>query len=56
MKKNLSGVKYGIVMLAAVFMLLPLVGCAQKVKEYKFQVVESLPHERRIRWKRWSRA
>ena len=46
MKKNLSGVKYGIVMLAAVFMLLPLVGCAQKVKEYKFQVVESLPHER----------
>ena len=25
---------------------LPVVGCAQKVKEYKLQVVETLPHDR----------
>lgn len=30
----------------AVFMLLPLASCAQKVKEYKLQVVESFPHDR----------
>ena len=27
-------------------MLLPLFGCAQKVKEYKLQVLETLPHDR----------
>lgn len=30
----------------AAFLLLPLASCAQKVKEYKLQVVESLPHDR----------
>lgn len=27
-------------------MIVPLAGCAQKVKEYKLQVVEALPHDR----------
>ena len=29
----------------AAFLLLPLASCTQKVKEYKLQVVESLPHD-----------
>ena len=27
-------------------LMLPLAGCAQKVKEYRLQVVETLPHDR----------
>lgn len=30
----------------AAFLLLPLASCAQRVKEYKLQVIESLPHDR----------